>query len=271
LHQFARNPRKRRRGHRLVHAELQRELAKQGQPLNHKRIYRLWREEGLCVPAHRRKKKVRSGKPGSDLVAEEPDAVWCLDFLEQKSLYHQKLRILSVSDEFTREVLAIEVGTRFVSARVVATLNRLVEQRGTPGALRMDNGPEFIALELRGMCYRQGIDPAHMAPGKPWQNGYAESFHSRLRDEFMDGEAFLGGKDAQVRLEGWRRYFNEERLHSSLGYRTPCELAALWATWKEESDRAFAGSAPGSAEAEPAAPAAEENQPVAGTEEAAGT
>jgi len=227
LHQFARNPKKRRRGYRLVHAELQRELAQQGKLLNHKRIYRLWRAAGLCVPPRRGKKKVRSGKPASELVADAPNAVWCLDFLEEKSLHQQKLRILCVSDEFTREVLAIEVGTHFVSARVVATVQRLAQQRGLPRVLRMDNGPEFIALELRGMCDRAGIDPTYVDPGKPWQNGYAESFHSRLRDEFLDGEVFYGVKDAQVRLEAWRRYFNEERLHSSLGYRTPCEFGAL--------------------------------------------
>ena len=258
---------------------MQRELAKEGKTLNHKRVRRLWREAGLGIPARRRKKKIRSGKPATDLVAAEPNAVWCLDFLldflEEKTLSHQRLRILCVSDEFTREVLAIEVGTHFVSERVVATLQRLAGQRAPPGALRMDiigasrrNGPEFIALVLRGFCHRAGINPTYIDPGKPWQNGYAEGLHSRLRDEFLDGAHFHGVRDAQVGLEGWRRYFNEERLHSSLGYRTPCEFAALWATWKEEADRAFAGSAPGSAEAEPAA---EENQPVAGTEEAAGT
>jgi len=96
---------------------LQRELAKEGKTLNHKRVRRLWREAGLGIPARRRKKKIRSGKPATDLVAAEPNAVWCLDFLEEKTLSHQRLRILCVSDEFTREVLAIEVGTHFVSER----------------------------------------------------------------------------------------------------------------------------------------------------------
>lgn len=122
-----------------------------------------------------------------------------------------------------------EVGTSFVSERVCQTLERLIQKRGIPRAFRMDNGPEFIALALRGLCYRRGIDPGYIEPGKPWQNGVAESFHSRLRDEFMDGEVFYSVREAQARLNGWRRYFNEERLHSSLGYQTPKEFAVSYA------------------------------------------
>jgi len=136
---------------------------------------------------------------------------------------------------------------------VVATLQRLAGQRATPGALRMDNGPEFIALVLRGFCHRAGINPAYIDPGKPWQNGYAEGLHSRLRDEFLDGEQFHGVRDAQVGLEGWRRYFNEERLHSSLGYRTPAEFAASWEASKEETNRALVAEPTGSPETEPPA------------------
>jgi transposase InsO family protein len=93
----------------------------------------------------------------------------------------------------------------------------------------MDNGPEFVALALRGLCYRRGIDPAYIEPGKPWQNGLAESFMARFRDEFLDGEVFLSVLEAQVRMSVWRRYWNEERLHSSLAYQTPAEFAAWWA------------------------------------------
>ena len=229
LKQFARNPRKRRRGYRLVHAELSRELALKGKKINHKRVYRIWRGEGLCISARRRHKKIRTGTPGREHVADKPNAIWCFDFVQEKTIHGQKLRILCVSDEFTRESLAIEVGTAFVSERVCQTLEGLIKQRGIPGTFRMDNGPEFIALALRGLCHRRGIDPCYIEPGKPWQNGFAESFHSRLRDEFMNGEVFYGVKEAQIRLNGWRRYFNEERLHSSLGYRTPMEFAASFA------------------------------------------
>lgn len=229
LKQFARNPRKRRRGYRLIHAELKRELAQKGRRINHKRVYRLWREAGLCVPAGRRHKKIRSGMPGRDRIADKPNALWCFDFVQERTIHGQKLRILCVSDEFTRESLAIEVSSSFVSERVCQTLEGLIQQRGVPGAFRMDNGPEFIALALRGLCHRRGISPVYIEPGKPWQNGFAESFHARLRDEFMNGEVFYGVKEAQVRLNGWRRYFNEERLHSSLGYQTPLEFAAAFA------------------------------------------
>lgn len=258
LHEFAKNPRKRRRGYRLVHAELQREFAKEGKRLNRKRIHRLWREAGLCIAPRRRTKKIRTGKPASELVALEPNAVWCMDFLQEKTIHHQKLRILCVSDEFTREIVAIEVSKSFVSTRVVATIQRIILERRQPGALRMDNGPEFVALALRGFCNRVGINPAYIDPGKPWQNGYAEGLNSRLRDEFLDGEVFNGVRDAQVHLSAYRRYFNEERLHSSLGYRTPAEYAASWEALKEEGDAALAGLPPGSPEA---MPAEGENQP----------
>ena len=267
LHQFAKNPRKRRRGYRLVHKELERQKAQEGKPLNVKRIHRLWRREGLSIPPRRRKKKIRSGKPATDLVAVAPNSVWCLDFIHEKSIHQQVLRILCVSDEFTRELLVIEVETRFVSSKVVAALKRLIVQRGLPGALRMDNGPEFIALTLRGFCHRAGIDPAYIDPGKPWQNGFAEGLHSRLRDEFMDGEVFYGVRDARVRLESWRRYFNEERLHSSLGYRTPAEFAASWEALKADEVQASAGSTDSSPAAQPAG----EQQNRAGTQEPPGT
>jgi transposase InsO family protein len=170
-------------------------------------------------------------------MATRPNAVWCLDFLEERTMSGTRLRILCVSDEFTRESLAIEVGRSFKSERVCSTLADLTAARGVPGALRMDNGPEFVALALRGLCQRRDIDASYIDPGKPWQNGFAESFHARLRDEFLDGEAFLSPLDAQVRLSAWRRYYNEERLHSSLGYLTPHEFAGRWSAESPEGQK----------------------------------
>ncbi len=118
LHQFAKNPRTRRRGYRLVHKELERQKAREGKPLNVERIHRLWRREGLSIPPRRRKKKIRSGKPATGLVAVAPRSVWCLDFIQEKTIHQQVLRILCVSDEFTRELLVIEVESRFVSSKV---------------------------------------------------------------------------------------------------------------------------------------------------------
>jgi putative transposase len=228
LRQFARK--RRRRGYRLAHREMRRE----GLVVNHKRVYRLWKREGLTVPPRRTRKRVRNVAPPRTVIADRPDAVWCLDFLEERTLTGRKLRILCVTDEFTRESLAVEAGTSFKSGRVCQVLEGLFVSRALPAALRMDNGPEFIALALRGLCYRCGVSTAYIHPGKPWENGFAESFVSRLRDEFLDGEILLSVLDGQVRLSLFRRYWNEERLHSSLGYRTPNEFAAAWKAGRQE-------------------------------------
>jgi putative transposase len=229
LREFARK--RRRRGYRLAH----RELRRAGVPVNHKRVHRLWKQEGLSVPPRRSRKRIRHVSPPRAVTADARNAVWCLDFAEDRTLNGTKLRLLCVTDEFTRESLTIEAARSFTSERVCSVLEELMQSQGKPKALRMDNGPEFIALALRGLCHRQGIDPAYIEPGKPWQNGFAESFVSRLRDEFLDGEALLSVLDAQVRLGLWRRYYNEERLHSSLGYQTPAEFATRWAAQQAES------------------------------------
>ena len=221
----------RRRGYRLA---LQR-LRRDGQTVNHKRVHRLWKAAGLSVLPRKRHKKIRSKSVVREVSANRPNAVWCLDFISDQTVNGQKLRVLCVTDEFTRESLTIEVGTSFVSERVCAALESIIKQRGVPGALRMDNGPEFIALVLRGLCHRRGINPAYIEPGKPWQNGFAESFHSRFRDEFLNEEVFLSSLDAQVRMGVWQRYYNQERLHSSLGYQPPIEFAAQWAEKEKEN------------------------------------
>lgn len=215
---------RRRRGYRLAHQELRRD----GFAVNHKRVYRLWRGAGLNVPPRKSRKRIRGVVTPRPVTARQPNGVWCIDFLEEKTLSGAKLRILCVSDEFTRESLAIETSRTFRSERVCAVLEKLMSQRGVPQALRMDNGPEFIALALRGLCYRSGVNACYIDPGKPWQNGFAESFHARLRDEFLDGEVFFSVRDAQVRLSHWQRDWNEERMHSSLAYTTPRQFAAQW-------------------------------------------
>ncbi len=225
---------KRRRGYRLAH----RELRRWGWIVNHKRVWRLCKREGLLVPPRKSPKRVRCGGCAAGaLVADRPNSVWGLDFVEDRTLSGGRLRMLCVTDEFTRESLTIEAASSFRSERVCLLLEGLIESRGVPVALRMDNGPEFVALALRGLCHRRAIDAAYIEPGKPWQNGFAESFHARVRDEFLDAEAFLSVLEAQVRLGLWRRYYNEERLHSSLGYQTPAEFAFKWAG-QEHKNRA---------------------------------
>jgi putative transposase len=215
---------KRRRGYRLAH----RHLRQEGWRVNHKRVHRLWKLAGLSVPARKSRKRLRRTATPRSVMAPRPDSVWCLDFAEDRTINGTKLRILCVTDEFTRESLALEVGRSFCSERVCQVLEGLFVSRGKPVALRMDNGPEFVALALQGLCHRHGICAAYIQPGKPWQNGLAESFISRLRDEFLDGEVFLSVLDAQVRLSIWRRYYNEERLHSGIGYQAPRGFAASW-------------------------------------------
>ncbi len=221
LQQFAK--RRRRRGYRLAH----REWRRSGLVVHHKRVYRLWKREGLSVPPRHSRKRIR-GVVTRPQAAERPHQVWCLDFLEERTLSGGKLRILCISDEFTRQSLASEVGRSFRSERVCQVREALTVRHGAPDALRMDNGPEFIALTLRGLCHRWGINPAHVEPGKPWQNGFAESFPARLRDEYLDGEVFTSVLEAQVRLNSWRSDWNEARLHSSLEYLTPDEFATQW-------------------------------------------
>ena len=215
---------RRRRGYRLVHQELRR----CGWIVNHKRIYRLWKAQKLSVPLRRVRKKWRSGASVSEVLASAPGKIWCLDFLHERTVDGRSMRVLCISDEFTRQSLSIDARSSFVSERVCQVLEQLFERHGVPQMLRLDNGPEFIALALRGLCHQRGIELGFIAPGKPWQNGFAESFHSRLRDEFLDGEVFWSVRQAQVLLDGWRRYWNEQRLHSSLGYVPPDEFAVSW-------------------------------------------
>lgn len=211
----------RRFGYRRAHVLLKRD----GVAVNHKRVHRLWKREGLSVKRRIKKKRLAGPKQERTTSAEYPNHVWTVDFVQDQTLSGRKLRMLTVTDEFTRESLGIEVGLSLTAEKVVGALAPIIAKRGAPGHLRSDNGPEFIALALRGFLQRSGIKTAYIEPGSPWQNGFAESFHSRFRDEFLNGEVFLSQKEAQVRVEVWRKWYNTERPHSSLGYKTPNEFA----------------------------------------------
>lgn len=207
-------------GYRMAHALVRPEF----EPLNVKRVHRVWKEERLGRMKRYRKKRTGNSVP---LAAEAPGHVWCLDFCFDACMNGTKLKCLAIVDEFTRECLALEVATSFKSLRVQKVLSLLFESRGAPQFLRSDNGSEFISRSLAVFLSRSGTQSRFIKPGSPWQNGHAESFNSRLRAELLDVEVFLNLADAQVKLQVHRRFYNEQRPHSSLGYRTPAQAMLL--------------------------------------------
>ncbi len=178
----------------------------------------------------KKKKRVMGANQERPVCARalHPNHVWTVDFLQDQTRTGRRLRLLSVTDEFTRESRAIAVGLNLTANVVAHVLGRLFTKHGAPAYLRSDNGPEFVALALRGFLHRSGVKTAYIEPGSPWQNGFAESFHSRFRDEFLNAEVFSSLADSQIRVEIWRRWYNAERPHSALGYQTPNEFAARY-------------------------------------------
>jgi putative transposase len=196
-------------------------------PVNVKRVRRLWRLEGLKIP-RRVKKRRRLGHSGNGCTrrrATQVNEVWSYDFVFDQTSDGRRLKILPVVDEYSRECVAM-VAARSMTARdVVAALAAVARERGMPGHLRSDNGPEFIAEEVKRWLAGSGVETLYIEPGSPWENAYSESFNSRLRDELLNGESFASLKEAQVLLGQWRRAYNEERPHSSLGYVAPAVFA----------------------------------------------
>jgi putative transposase len=206
-------------GYRRLHVLLRRE----GIVVNHKRIARLYREEGLAVRRRARKSltPVRRGRPpGPQRVNEQ----WALDFLQDALASGRKLRVLSIIDVFTREALALEVDTSLPGTRVVRVLDRLLGERERPDQLVLDNGPELISRALEQWAHQHAVALPFIDPGKPIQNAHCESFHGRLRDECLNEHWFLGVGDARRIVEAWRQDYNRERPHSALAYRTPEEF-----------------------------------------------
>ena len=193
--------------------------------INPKRVARLWRILGLSLPRRRPRKRIRrtSLRP---LPATRANQVWAYDFVHDACANGQKLKLLTVIDEWTRECLAIEVAARINSSRVVELLSRLMSRHGSPSFIRSDNGPEFVARRVKEWLKVSGIETLYIEPGKPWQNGTNESFNGKFRDECLNMEWFRNRAEAKVIVEGWRRHYNEERPHSSLNYRTPAQARA---------------------------------------------
>jgi putative transposase len=206
-------------------------LREEGFCVNHKRIQRLCRDEGLRV-LRRPKKRYRTGVstfPGARLRAAHPDHVWAIDFLFDQTADLRTLKILAITDEFTKEALAIEVDRSIDADHTVRILDRIVARSGRrPKLLRMDNGPELTANALRDWCRFSHSETTYIEPGSPWENPFIESFNGKLRDELLDSEIFETLLEAQVLAEDYRIDYNTYRPHSSLGYLAPVRFAERW-------------------------------------------
>ena len=194
-----------------------------GWVVNAKRVERIWRREGLKVPAKQPKKGRLWLADGScvRLRPEHPNHVWSYDFVEDRTHDGRKFRMLNVVDEFTHECLAIRVARKLKATEVIDVLSDLFILRGVPSHIRSDNGPEFVAQAVRDWIKAVGSKTAYIEPGSPWENGYVESFNARLRDELLNGEIFYSLREAEIVIESWRRHYNTVRPLASLGYRPP--------------------------------------------------
>jgi putative transposase len=221
-----------RRRPRFGSPRMYRELRQRDWPVNHKRVERLWRDEGMQVPKKQQKRRrLSTGGSENSCVRHRslrPNHVWSYDFVADRTEDGRQLKMLVVIDEFTRESLAIEVARSFRAKQVVEVLQYVFSVRGTPEFIRSDNGPEFVAREVRRWLARAGVKTLFIAKGSPWENGYVESFNSRLRDEMLDRELFLGLEDARWVIDRWQLDYNHQRMHSALNYQTPAAFAASW-------------------------------------------
>jgi putative transposase len=198
-------------------------LGREGHRMSTDRAHRLWRAERLQLPLRRPRRRVAASRP-RPVPATGPNQVWAYDFVFDACANGQKLKCLTVVDEWTRESLAIDVAGTLRSKRVIEILAKLVSVHGAPRYIRSDNGPEFVATAVLQWVTAEGIETAHIAPGKPWQNGTDESFNGRFRDECLNLEYFRSRGEAVAIIETWRHHYNEVRPHSSLGYLTPFEF-----------------------------------------------
>ena len=195
--------------------------------MNHKRVERIWRKEGLKVPQKQPKRGRLWLNDGSciRLRPEHKDHVWSYDFVAARTSDGGAFRILAILDEYTRECLAILVARHIRSQDVIDQLFNLFIVRGIPEHIRSDNGPEFTAKAIRGWLSRLGVKTLFIEPGSPWENGYIESFNGKLRDELLNREVFTTLLEAKILVEEWRKEYNQIRPHSSIGYRPPAPEA----------------------------------------------
>ena len=210
-----------RYGYRMI-TEL---LRAEGWKVNRKRVQRIRRRDELQVVTKARKTRRKALSRTQRVCARHPNEVWSYDFIHDRLENGAALKMLTVLDEFTRECLGILVARSITASGVSGFLEVLILQRGAPGNVRSDNGPEFVADALKQWANEQAIRPHYIEPGSPWENGHVESFHGKFRDECLNREVFGNLLEAKVLIEQWRQQYNNKRPHSSLGYRTPREFA----------------------------------------------
>jgi len=212
---------RRRFGYRKLNVLLRRD----GHVINHKRAYRIYRDEGLAIRP-RRKRHVRIARGNVVMPVHEPNARWSMDFVSDSLASGRKFRTMTAVDDFTREGLATEIDFSLPSLRVIRKLDAIADDRGTyPRSIRIDNGPEFTSIAMLKWAAEHDVELFFIDPGKPTQNGMAESFNARFRDEFLNEHVFVTLGDARQAAEAWRVDFNEVRPHQSLRYLTPREFA----------------------------------------------
>jgi len=199
-------------------------LVREGVTANHKRVYRLYREEGLAMRT-RSRGRIRWRGPVTNPAASRPNERWSMDFVSDCVSTGKVIRMLTVVDDYTRECPAIEVDTSLGGLRVRRVLDRMASERGLPEAIVLDNGPEFRGRALAAWSEERGVRLEFIQPGKPAQNAYAESFNGRLRDECLNANWFTSLSDARRKIENWRQDYNQQRPHSSLNYLPPVEFA----------------------------------------------
>ena len=214
-------------GYRRLHVLLERE----GEAINHKRVHRIYREAGLALRKKKRKHCVRVSTPLGVYTAANQE--WALDFVHDVLASGRTIRVLNVIDAYTRESLAMEVDTSFAGLRVTRALDAIIAKRGKPQAIRADNGPELTSRHFLAWALEGKIDLVHIQPGKPTQNAYVESFHSKLREECLRVNWLQNLFEARRIPARWREDYNHTRPHSSLGYRTPAEFAAQASAGKD--------------------------------------
>ncbi len=214
-----------RYGYRMITGLLRNERWK----VNHKRVERIWRREGLKVPKKQPKRKRLWLNDGSciRLRPQYKDHVWSYDFVMTRTHDGRPVKMLTLMDEFTRECLCIRVKRNITSEEVLDELSTLFITRGIPEHIRSDNGPEFTAKRVRKWLSDLGVKTLFIEPGSPWENGYIESFNGKLRDGLLNGEIFMTLLEAKIIIENWRREYNEIRPHSALGYRPPAPEVIL--------------------------------------------